>query len=86
VGSHAVKAEFAAGDREHGMEADPICVAWMPREYSVHIPEETGMNHIDLVAAALLRRRPVIADGSPETTRLQVLLNGNCGQSRGRAQ
>jgi hypothetical protein len=58
----ASTAEFRAGGREIAVLGGVVGIGGMPVQRRIHILEQPGAHHVDLAAAAFLRRRPVDAD------------------------
>ena len=82
----SIEAEQGAIIREARTEIDAVGIARMPGEHRIYIFEQTGVNKIDLAAAALFGRRTVITNSPFETARLQFFLNGYRSQRRRAAQ
>ena len=80
MGGDAVKLEAAAVVGEARPEVDAVGIARMPRENGVDVAKETGVQHVNLSAAAFFSRRSVIPDGPFEAARLHLFFDGDRGQ------
>ena len=86
VRRYAFKAELRRAIGEARARRRGIFIVCMPMQRNIDVVEQAGANHINLAAAAFLRRRPIKPDAARRSGFGKPVLDGDGGGHRACAE